>query len=170
MADNNEVLQNITARLDMIYGKLTVIEGLIRDNINTVVKEESEDISGSFLSALVSALESGKYYLLPRNKKERNASYKGEVLGVYDDLRITLKAQTAYEIYKKSVENPLSSQYLWRDFERIGMIQERGKRKERRIEGKLIAAINIYAEKGKALISANNKGQADIRAHIKPTE
>lgn len=170
MADNNEVLQNITARLDMIYGKLTVIEGLIRDNINTAVKEESEDISGSFLSALVSALESGEYCLLPRKKKDRTTSYKGKVLGIYDELSIVISSQLAYKLYKGSVKKPLSIQFLWQELERLGIITSRGKKKERRIDGKLIAAITLFSEKTKALISANNKGQADIRAHIKPTE
>lgn len=212
MADNKEALQNITARLDMIYGKLTVIEGLIRDKATdkegthplgpnakkhnnsflleagieeeeTMLSEQqkAEETATAFITAIMEALKSGKYYLKEKCKNAEKEESR-VFLGYYDDNTITLISSLAFKIYADYMgikNNALSISGQIRPALLYSSLAF--KRKERsdklRFKGKYYCTIRISLSraeelysKTKALISANNKGQADIRAHIKPTE
>ena len=211
MADNNEVLQNITARLDMIYGKLTVIEGLIRDTatdkerahpldpttekhnnrflLEAGIESEKTKLSEQqkaeatatvFITAIMEALKSGKYYLKERYKRIVEDE-KRKLLGVYDTEKITLISSVAYKIYAeyvgieynvKSLGATLGKPLLY-----SGLMYKKTKADGRTKIGdleysvtriRLSRAEELYS-KTKALVSAQSLGQAETKA-LKPTE
>ena len=71
-------------------------------------EQTDEDIAKIFLQSLVNALESGKYCIVPKRKRQSNTDNK-ILLGIYDDTTITLILSVAYSVYADFVGIPFNA-------------------------------------------------------------
>lgn len=134
-------------RLQLLEDRLQALEAA-----TAAGKEDAEEtIAGSFLKAIEAAVAGGKYVLIPKRARDRKEPLQGEILGVYDEFVIILKAQLAYKEYKAAADNPLDIRSLWQILERTGTIRKRTY-KTRTVGDKKCAAVSVYRDKGKALV------------------
>lgn len=117
-------------------------------------KQTDEDIAKIFLESLSVALNSGKYYLSQKWKRQSNTENK-ILLGIYDDNTITLIPSVAYSIYADFVGLPFNalsmSKQIRSPLVRCGLILPREAGGKQKIKGKEYCIMRISIPQANAL-------------------
>jgi len=98
-------------------------------------KMSNESILDDYFKALKKAIESEKYCII--NKKDKG-NHKGEILGIYDETTISLKARKSYEIYSKYCKKPVNISLLHSLIATKGLIIQGNRTHERYVNRKTI--------------------------------
>lgn len=107
---------------------------------------------GVFIQALANATQSGEYVIIPRYRRKRQqATYSGELLGVYDNHEIRIFASVAYPLYCQLSKEPLSRSTLYELLYKNGFTDKHRTEKPLSINGTKRAGIYLYRSNKKAL-------------------
>lgn len=93
-----------------------------------------------FLQAIARATESGAYSIVRAHAR----TWRGELLGVFNDTQIRLFADIAYNLYQRASSEPLSRKELYRELEGEGLAEPHRNHKPQLIKGTRRANIVLY--------------------------
>lgn len=93
-----------------------------------------------FLQAIARATESGAYSIVRAHAR----TWRGELLGVFNDTQIRLFADIAYTLYQRASAEPLSRKELYRELEGEGLAEPHRNHKPQLIKGTRRANIVLY--------------------------
>lgn len=127
-------MQELLKRNETILQLEKRIEALEQAN-KPFNKMSNESILDDYFKALKKAIESKQYYIIDKRDK---GNYKGEILGIYDETTLSLKARKSYEIYSKYCKKPVNISLLHSLLSTKGLIIQGRRANERYVNRKTI--------------------------------
>lgn len=127
-------MQELLKRNETILQLEKRIEALEQAN-KPFNKMSNESILDDYFKALKKAIESKQYYIIDKRDK---GNYKGEILGIYDETTLSLKARKSYEIYSKYCKKPVNISLLHSLLATKGLIIQGRRANERYVNRKTI--------------------------------